>query len=325
MNMRRLLGCLTAIVCAARVLPAAAQDAPFPSKSIRIVVSSAPGALTDVATRLYAAQMAAVLKQAIVVEDLAGASSVLAARHVAKASADGYTLLATANTIVTIPYVSQKAGYLPRDFVAVGELVRSPALLVVGGASPFKSLADLVGAARQGANKIAYASGGLATTSHLPVELFARQAGVSFIHVPYKGVSAAVPDVAAGRVDFMAGTATSFSKLMKSGALRALAITSAERSLKFPNVPTFKELGYPEASYEIWISLLAPAGTPAAVRSRLAEAMEVARGDATLVNKLEGLGQTVSTLKTPDQADAYLREEEAKVRKLIKDIKLTLD
>src|SRR5690606_28851913 len=100
---------------------------------------------------------------------------------------------------------------------------------------------------------------------HLPAELFARQAGVKFSHVPYKGNSAAIPDTVAGRVAFMMGTATGFSELMKSGALRALAITSEKRSPKFPDVPTFKELGFDEATFEIWIGMLAPAGTPRAI------------------------------------------------------------
>lgn len=302
-----------------------AQDGAYPSKPIRVIVSSAPGALLDQATRLYGDRMAAVLKQPVVIENIAGAGALLAARQAAKAAPDGYTLLTVANTIVTIPHLNSRAGYAVKDFTAVGEMVRSPSLLVVGASSPYKTIADLVADAKKKAGSVAYASGGIGTTSHLPAELFARQAGVKFTHVPYKGNSQAIPDVASGRVPFMMGTATGFSALMKSGALRALAITSETRSTKFPSVPTFKELGFDDATFDIWIGMVAPAGTPAPVIARLAAAMETARADAELVAKLDAAGQAISNVRTPEQFAAVLRGDEERLRKLILEAGITAE
>lgn len=323
MKRRTLLGGMAALP-SLHLMGAHAQGAAYPTKPIRAIVSSAPGALLDQATRLYGDRMSAILKQPIVVENIAGAGALIAARQAAKAEPDGYTLLTVANTIVTIPHLNPKAGYSMKDFVAVGEMVRSPSLLVVANNSPIRTLADIVAAAKKPGG-LAYASGGIGTTSHLPVELFARQAGVKFTHVPYKGNATAIPDVVAGRVPFMMGTTTSYSELLKSGQLRAIAITSEERSPKYPNVPTFKEQGFDEASFEIWIGMIAPAGTPAPVIQRLAAAMEAARSDKALVERLDAAGQTISKVRTPAQFAAVLRNDEEKLRKLIVEAGITAE
>jgi tripartite-type tricarboxylate transporter receptor subunit TctC len=321
MDRRQLLQYFAGCAAAAGTLSAQAQD-DFPSRPIRLIVSSSPGALLDAASRLYADRMSAYLRQPVVVENMAGGGGLLAVRHVSKSPADGHTLLAAANTITTVPYLNSKAGYSLKEFAGVGEMARSPSLLVVGAGSPFKSIADIVAAAKKTPGGVNYGSGGVGTTSHLPVELFAREVGITLTHVPYKGVAVVVPDVVANRVGFMMGTPTSLAELMKSGSLRALAITSAMRSLKFPDVPTFRELGLGEATFDIWVSLLAPAATPKAVRGRIAEAMEAARKDPNLVARLESQGQVISDVRTPDQADAVLRAEDARYRKLIRDAKI---
>jgi tripartite-type tricarboxylate transporter receptor subunit TctC len=231
--------------------------------------------------------------------------------------------MAAANTIVTIPHIVKNPGFTTKDFTSIGEMARSPSLLVVAGASEFRSIADLVTAAKKNPGRVNYASGGQGTTSHLPVELFARQAGIALSHIPYKGVSPAVPDLVGGRVGFMMSTPTSVEELMKTGALRALAITSDTRSPKFPDVPTFKELGYPDATFDIWVGLLAPAGIPKAARARLGEAMEFARADQGLVRQLAATGQVISNVRTPDQFEKLLRDEEQRYRQLVKDANIT--
>mgnify|MGYP001012206499 CR=1 FL=1 len=313
-----------AVALAAANGAANAQPA-FPSKPIRIIVGSSAGALTDQATRMYAERMAANLKQPIVVENVAGASSILATRQVARAAPDGYTLLAAANTIVTVPHFNRNAGYAMKELTGVGELVRSPGVLVTAASSPYKSIADLVAAAKKDPGAIPYGSGGVGTTSHLPIELFTRQAGISLVHVPYKGVALAVPDVTANRLAFITGTATSTAELIRSGALRALATTAERRSAKFPDVPTFKELGYPDATFEIWIGLLAPAATPVAILTRLNDAMEIARNDPEVVGKLEAVGQMISDVRTPEKFTAMLRADEEKLAKLIREVKITVE
>lgn len=326
MKRRGLIKCIAGLALGATAFGAGAQQATFPSKPIRIIVGSAPGALLDVASRLYSDPMSQFLKQPVLVENMSGASSTLATRNVAKAPADGYMLLAGANTIVTIPHLVKDAGYdTAKDFVGVGEMARSPGMLVVGGSSPYKSVADLVAAAKKSPGAIPYGSGGQGTTSHLPMEMFMRQAGISMIHVPYKGVAAAVPDVISARVAGLMGTATSFVGPLKAGQLRAIAVTSDTRNSKFPDIPTFKELGYADATFSIFVGLMAPAGISKAVRARLGDSMEAARANRVLRERLEGIGQEISDVRTPEQFHAFLLEEEAKYAKLIKEANITAE
>lgn len=322
---RKLLQYLATVALPSTLFVAHAQDAAFPSKPIRIIVSSGAGTLTDQSARFYAEKMSAYLKQPIVIENIAGASSLLAYRQLLKAPADGYTLLSTANTLVIMPHLNSKAGYALKNFSGVGEMVRSPHLLVTSGASPFKSLPELIAAAKKNPENITYGISGVGTTNHISVELLAHHAGVKFSHVPYKGIAMAIPDVVAGRVNFMNAASNSVAELMKTGALRALAISSEKRSPQFPNIPTVKELGYPEATFEIWIGLVAPAGIPPLVKARLGEAMEAARADQDIVRRVATAGQEISEVKTPDQFEAVLRADEEKFRKLIKDANIVAE
>lgn len=320
MKRRQFVHAVGGISLAVMACVASAQSAPYPTRPVRIIVSSAAGALLDSSARLYADRMSRYLKQPVVVENMPGASSMLGARYVARSAADGYTLLAFANTVVTMPQLLKGAGYdFGKDFVAVGEMARSPALLVVGGASPFKTLPDLVGAAKKSPGEVTFGSGGQGSTSHLPVELFIKGAGIRLTHIPYKGVAAVVPDVISGRVNCMMGTPTSLYGSIQAGSLRALAISSESRSPKFPNVPTFKELGYPDASYSVFVGLAAPAGIPKAVQAKLAEAMEAARSDQALQARLAALDQEVSEVRTPEGFHAFLLAEERRTVKLIKE------
>lgn len=324
MDRRHILRCIAAAT-ATPLISARAQEPGFPSRPIRIIVASAPGALTDHATRLYADKMSTVLRQPVVVENVAGAGSLIAVRQLIKAAPDGYTLLTGANTLVTQPHLSPRSGYSLKDLTGVGEMVRSPSLLVVGSGSKYRRVADIVADARERPGRVTYASGGVGTTSHLPVELLARQAKITLTHVPYKGNAVAVPDVVASRADFMMGTPTGFVELIKGGQLRPLAISSEKRSPKFPDVPTLKELGYPDATYEIWIGMLAPAGMPQSVRDKLAAAMVFARNQPEVVRQLDVAGQVISDVRTPAQFDAVLRADDGRFKSLIADLALVID
>ena len=308
-----------ALVVGTAVGPAALAQEPFPSKPIRFVIPSAPGGVSDVVARMYGERMSKYLKQPVVVENIPGAGTLLTVRNVLKAPADGYTLCVSANTIVTQPYVDKSAGYSPSDFTGVSYLAASPMALIVGSESPFRTLAELVAAAKKEAGTISFASVGVGTTSHLPVELFARSAGIKLQLVPYKGIPLAIPDVVAGRVTFMMGTAPSVGELIKSGKMRALAVTSRTRSASFPGVPTFAELGYDEATYVLFLGLMAPAKTTPAVRKMLADAAEEAKKDPELRKRLESLGQELPTEATPEQFNAFLRHEEEKMKKLVRE------
>jgi tripartite-type tricarboxylate transporter receptor subunit TctC len=297
---------------------AMAQD-PFPSRPIRFVIPSAPAGVSDAVGRVYGERMAKYLKQPVLVENMPGAGTLLAVRNVLKSPADGYTLSVSANTIVTMPYVEKNAGYSPGDFTGVSYLSKMPMALVVGADSPFRTVAELVAAAKKAPGTITFGSVGIGTTSHLPVELFARNAGIKLQLVPYKGIPLAIPDVVSGRVTLMMGTAPSVAELIKTGRMRALAVTSETRSPSSPGVPTFAELGYEDATYELFLGLMAPARIPASVRKVLADAAEAAKQDPELRKRLDALGQELPTQSTPEQFNAFLRREEGKMKQIVKD------
>lgn len=322
---RRLLACAAIATLTLGLTTAHAQSAGFPTKPIRMIASSLPGTLVDQSARLYADRMSTYLRQPVVVENVAGAGTLVAVRQVLKAPADGYTLIVGANTMMTQTLINPKAGYDINDFTPIGEMSRSAVVLVVSATSPYKTLADLVAAAKKNPGQLTYGSSGTGSTNHLVVELLARSAGVKFTHIPYKGIAAAVPDVNAGRVNFLMGTPSSFHELLKSGALRALAISSEKRSPTFPDIPSLPELGYPEATFDVWIGALAPAGLPEQVKARLADALEDARKQSDLVKRFEDLGQEVSAVGTPRQFDTMMRADLDKLRKVVKEANITTE
>lgn len=313
---------LTAV--AACMSSAAAQEA-FPRKPVRFIIPSAPAGLTDAVGRLYAERMAKTLKQSVIVENMPGAGTLLAVRHTLKAGPDGHTLILSANTVVTLPFVDKKAGYSPSDFTGVSHLSVTPMILVVGKDSPFKTLTQLVDAARKAPDLITYASVGTGTTSHLPVELFARTADLRLKLIPYKGIPLAIPDVTTNRVNLMMGTGPSVGELIRGGQMRALAITSENRTADLPNVPTFREAGYGNATYDLFIGMMTPTGTPAATIKILADAADLAKKDPELLKKLAILGQELSRLTTPELFNQFLRQEEERMKKLIREANITAD
>jgi tripartite-type tricarboxylate transporter receptor subunit TctC len=307
------------VASATPLLPAFAQPLAFSDKPLRLVVPTAPAGVSDAVARLYGERIAKILKRPVLIENMPGAGRLIAARHVAKSQPEGCTLMVSANTLVTLPYVDKSAGYSPSDFAGVSCLAKSPLALVVSNTSPFGTLAELVDAAKKAPGTITFGSVGTGTTSHLPVELFARSASIRLQLVPYKGIPLAIPNVEAGRVWLMMGTGTSVGELIKAGKMRALAITSQTRSPSYPEVPTFAELGYAEANYELFLGLMAPAKTPAAVRRMLASATEEVKNDQELRQRLEAFGQELPSQSTPEQFNEFLRREEQKMKKLIQE------
>jgi tripartite-type tricarboxylate transporter receptor subunit TctC len=298
---------------------ALAQGNDFPNKPIRFVVPTSAGSMSDSVARLYGERMAKVLKQPVVVENMPGAGTLMAMRHLARATPDGYTLSVSSNSVVTMPYVDKSAGYRPSDLTGVANFATAPMALVVSSASPYMTLADLVAAAKKAPGTITYASVGIGTVTHVSVELFSRAAGINMMLVPYKGSPLAIPDVVTQRVTLMMGTSSSVGELLKTGKLRALAITSEARSPSFPNVPTFAELGYDAANYDLFLGLMAPAKTPPAVLKLLAEAAAEARKDPELQKQLVQLGQELPAQATPQQFNDFLRREEETMKKLVKE------
>jgi tripartite-type tricarboxylate transporter receptor subunit TctC len=243
----------------------------WPTKPVRIVVAYPPGGGIDVMARQLADKLTPVWGQPVVVENKPGANTILAADAVAKSPADGHTILLTTDATFSInPHLYAKLPYdAQRDFIPVTMLVLLQQLLVAHPAVPFNDLKGLIEAAKAKPGSINYASYGSGSQPHLSGEMLKNKAGIDLVHVPYKGISLAVPAVMAGEVQLtFAGIATSMPQL-KAGRIKALAIGGAARSPLLPQVPTFAELGYPEVETHAWFGLFLPANSPAEAVGRI--------------------------------------------------------
>ncbi|MFS8973370.1 tripartite tricarboxylate transporter substrate binding protein [Cupriavidus necator] len=297
------------LACAA-LMPAAAGAAPdsgarFPDRPVRIIVPFSAGGVVDSVTRITAERMAQVLRQPVIVENKTGAGGAIGADLVAKAPADGYTLLAVSPSYVVGPllnnWVQSKNG---KDFRAVAGLGAVPNVIVVPAASPLRTLPELLESARSQPGTLTYASAGVGTSNHLSAELLAQMTHVKLSHVPYKGQPEALADVLGARVSMMALTTAIARQQVQSGKLRALAVTSAKRSASMPDVPTVAEAArLPGYEVGAWFGLVAPRGTPDAVVRKLADAATQAASDPATARRLAELGMDVA----PQSAAAFDR------------------
>lgn len=262
---RLILGASLLAACTA----ALAQD--YPAKPIRFIVPFPPGGGTDSLTRLVANKLTETLKWNFVVENKPGAGGNVALDTTAKAAPDGYTLvMAQTDNVVLNPLLYSKLTYDPvKDLVPVGLVASGPAVLVVRADSPYKTLADVVAAAKVAPAKLTFASPGLGTVSHLISELWQKSSGMKLTHVPYRGLSQALPDVLSGQVDMYMGSIPTLQGHIKGGKVRALAVTTAKRSPVLPQVPTYTESGIPGVELASVWGVMAPAGTPQNVIQRL--------------------------------------------------------
>jgi tripartite-type tricarboxylate transporter receptor subunit TctC len=248
---------------------------------------------------------------------------VLGIRMVKGAPADGYTLLATSNSVTSQPYVKNDPGYdLPKDLVGIAQMVRSPWLVMVGATQPDRTLAEFLARARKEPDRMNFASGGVGTAPFLAAESFLQRSGVKLLHVPYKGNGAAMPDLIAGRVTMVFEAAGSGLPKVRAGQTRALAVSAARRLAGLPDVPTLAELGYPNNSTsQVWVGLFAPAGAPAEVVQKLNAEIQAALATPELRKRYEADG-----LETPGlSADAFnesLKREMQEMEKLISSLAL---
>jgi tripartite-type tricarboxylate transporter receptor subunit TctC len=296
------------------VVPAAVRGVPaasdrFPARQVRIVVPFPPGGGTDLVTRTLAESLSASLQGTVLVENRPGAGTVIGTEAVARSAPDGYTLLMATFAHAVNPALHPDLPYdSERSFTAVSLIGRSPNVLVVNPARGPHSVAALLRAAREQPGRLTYGSFGSGTSAHLAGALFAQMAGVQIVHVPYKGSAPALTDLIAGQIDMMFTTMASVRPLLRSGRLQALALTSAARSALEPGLPTVAEAGVPGYAAESWYGLLAPAGLPAGVRSRLNRAIAEAAASPAFRARIEEEGLVVSA-GPPEQFDAFLREE----------------
>ncbi|WP_295539088.1 tripartite tricarboxylate transporter substrate binding protein [uncultured Pseudacidovorax sp.] len=301
---------------------AAAQD--FPSRAMRLVVPFPAGGGTDVMARALGEGLSRHLGQPVLVDNKAGAGTVIGNDAVAKAPADGHTLLLSTSAVLIVPSLYPRLPYAPAALAPVMLLGVAPNVAVVRADSPLRSGRDLLEQARARPGRISYASAGNGTTTHLAAELLKTTAGVSMVHVPYRGASPAVTDLMAGQVDVMFGTLPSVAPFFKTGKLRALGVTSGARSPLLPEVPTFAEAGVPGYAADVLYGVYTTTGVPDAALERLVAAVRTASQTEAFRRRAEAEG-LVLTLQGPAEARRLQRAEEAKWAQVIKASGITAD
>mgnify|MGYP003600048568 CR=1 FL=1 len=261
-------------LCLLATLPLAALSQAYPSRPIRLVVPFPPGGLIDNMARLVGNRLAQELGQPVVIDNKPGAGGNVGAAEVARAPADGYTLLMASPALTISPAIYKNLPYQPSQLAPVALLGRVPNVLRVNPASGIGKVQDLVGRAKAKPGQLNYASNGNGTSLHLSAELFKRRSETFITHVPYRGAAAAITALLSGEVDMMFDNLPSAIGQIQAGKLRALAVTTAQRSTALPDVPTLAEAGMEGFNVSAWFGVAAPAGLPAPVATRLADALQ---------------------------------------------------
>jgi tripartite-type tricarboxylate transporter receptor subunit TctC len=303
---RFVIGMLATVI---GTFPAVASSADYPSRTIRIIVPVSAGGWGDVTTRVVAQKLGEVLGQSVLVDNRTGAGGLVGIRYTKEQPADGYTLMSTGSTISIQEALNKEPGYdALKDFTLVGTFARSPALIVAGAKSPFKGLSDLVADSKAHPGQITYGSAGIGTTTHIAAAMMLKQGNLQMQHVPFKGNGAAMPEVIAGRVNFLVDAYGSSAAGLHGGLLKALAVTSDSRLPVLPDVPTTAQQGLPGFTYYYWLGLFAPVGVPADVVKKINDALAKVLADPALKAKLEAQGNE-PFYKTPIDSAAFLKKD----------------
>ncbi|MGO4303955.1 tripartite tricarboxylate transporter substrate binding protein [Cupriavidus sp. RAF12] len=305
---------------------ARAEDASaYPSRPVTIVVPFGPGGSADVYARVLAEKLSRESGKPFIVENRPGAGAVIGTLFVAKAPADGYTLLMMSNTqTVNESLLRQKPYALMRDFVAVAPVNEAPLVLVVREGLAPKTLPDLIKYAKAAPGKLNYASSGTGTPYHMAGELFKNMAGIDIVHIPYKSSGGARTDVLGGQVDMMLDAVSTMTDLIATGKVRALATTGKTRSSVMPDVPTMAELGLPDYTATLWLGILAPKGTPQPIVDQLNQRITKAVQDPTVRAQWARSGIEGMTM-SPAAFTQYLNQDIAKWRKIVESARITVD
>lgn len=300
------------------VAAASASAQGYPDKPVKLVVPFPPGGPTDIVGRLVAQKLAEGIGQPVVVENRPGAGGTVGSTAVARAPADGYTLLYGSTTLAIAPSLYRDLAYDPRTaFAPISLVSRGPIIAAVNAQLPAKTLKDFIALAKSSPGRINYGSAGSGTPPHLAAELFKTVAGVDLVHVPYKGGGPAVSDLAGGQVQVCFEGLPTLLPHIKSGKVRALAITGAKRDPALPEVPTFAEAGLPGYDANFWNGLVAPAGTPAEVIARLNSVLVQALATPEVHAALVRLGLEAAGT-TPQQFGDFIAAEIDKWARVVK-------
>ena len=299
--------------------------AAYPDRVIKIIVPFAPGGGTDAIARVLAQEMAKDLGASIMIENKPGAGTIIGAQAVAAAEADGYTLLMGSFAHAVNPSLNARLPFDPnKDFAPVALVARSPNIVVVNPKSSFRSVADLIAAAKAEPEKISYGTFGTGTSAHLAGEMFKHMAKVNMTMVPYKGSAPAITDTIGGQTQVMFPSLFTAMPYVKAGKLKAVGVAGTKRSALMPDVPTLQEQGIADVDVSQWYGIFAPAKTPKPVIEQLNKVLNEVLADKSVIKRLEDHGAEVSTMTT-DQMRTYVAQEQVKWKKVVQAAKITAD
>ncbi len=296
-------------------MPLAAQD--YPSKAIRLIVPFAAGGPADMLARAIAPAMSAALKQTVIIENKAGAGGAVGVDAVVKSQPDGHTIgLSGPGALVSVPFMTTVPYNVGRDIAPIARVATVSGVIVAGPKSGFKSLADLIAAAKARPGQVHFGSAGSGTTTHLAGELLNMEAGIKLVHVPYRGAAPALTDMLGGHVQLMLPDLPAVIEQIRSGAVTGLALTSPDRSSFVPDLPTTTELGFPRVISYSWYGLIAPAGTSASIRKRVHDAAMVALASPEVIKQIATLAGT-PTPAGGEEFAALINDEQMKWKRVI--------
>ena len=309
-----------AAVLAALLATPAALAQPYPSKPVRLIVTVPAGAGSDIIARTLTAKLTEFTGQQFLVDNRGGASGIIGMELAAKAAPDGYTLVqGTVSTLCINPALIKNLAYDPvRDFVPIAVIDDSVMVMVVHPSLPVKNVREFVTLARARPGQIGYGSAGAGSVQHLVAHMFARETGISLIHVPYKGAAPAFVDLVAGQIQSIFSGVISATPFIRSGKLRALAVTAGKRTPPYEDLPTMKEAGGPDIHASLWNGILAPAKTPPAVIERLHTEIAKAVRAPDYVERIRASGGT-PVITTPDEFAKFMRAESARYGKAVQE------
>jgi len=317
---------VTVLVALASLCSTLACAQTYPTKAVRIIVPLAPGGNVDIVVRALAAQMGEAFGQQIIVDNRPSASSLVGTQMAAKSPADGYTILAVANTFAMVPSIMPNPGYDPlKDFTGITLTCLVPQVLVVNPSLPVKTVKELIALAKARPGQLAWGTSGTGGTGHMAGELFSRQAGIKMLHVPYKGNAPALIDVIGGQVQLMFDQVSTSMPYITSGKLRPLGVTSLKRSPLLPNLPTVDEAGLKGFEDITFNGLMAPAGTPREILVRVqTEIGKIVRAP-DLHKRFLDRGIELAASATPDEFTAYVKAEFDKKAKLAREAGIRME